>query len=121
MRAGTGAAGSAPRSNRADASVFRPNRRLVARTLVGRNQALSRAMRVVAPDTSDGAPPMTPATAMARSRSAMTSIVSSSVRSTPSRVVSRSLGAGAPHTDFRTRQPRQIEGVHADGPISSIT
>ena len=43
--------------------------------------------RLVAADTSDVAPPMTPATACARSRSAMTSMSSIELASTPSSVV----------------------------------
>ena len=54
----------------------------------GSNQALSRAMVVVAADTSLSPPPMTPASACARSRSAITSISASSVRFWPSSVVS---------------------------------
>ena len=63
-------------------------------------------------DTSVGAPPMTPAMATARSRSAMTSIVSSSVRVWPSSVVSVS-----PARARRTRisgpaELRDVERVH---------
>ena len=43
----TGALMSAPRSNLVDASVFSPNRLLVARTDAGSNHALSIAMCVV--------------------------------------------------------------------------
>ena len=78
---------SAPRSNRVDASVLRPRRLLVRRTDAGLKYALSNTTVPVLADTSDAAPPMTPATACALSRSAMTSISGSSVRATPSSVV----------------------------------
>jgi hypothetical protein len=83
----TGALTSAPRSNRADASVFNPSPLLVRRTEAGLKQALSNTTVRVDDDTSEAAPPMTPATAWARSRSAMTSISGSSFRSTPSSVL----------------------------------
>jgi hypothetical protein len=90
IRAHGGAAMSAPRSKRAEASVFRPSRRLAVRTMEGRNQALSSATVVVVAVTSDVAPPITPAMATGRSRSAITRVVSSSVRFCPSSVVSPS-------------------------------
>ena len=49
--------------------------------------ALSNATAFVAADTSEAAPPITPATACARSASAITSIPGSRVRSTPSSVL----------------------------------
>ena len=76
------------------------------------NQALSSAMRVVLADTSEPAPPMTPATATGRSRSAMTSIVSSSVRVAPSSVDDLLAGARTPHVDLRTGQLRDVKRVH---------
>ena len=84
-KAVTAALMSAPRSNRADASVFRPSRLLVRRTDTGWKQALSNTTVRVDEETSDAAPPMTPAIAWARSRSAMTSMSGSSFRSTPAR------------------------------------
>ncbi len=81
---------SAPRSKRDDASVLRPSRLLVRRTDAGLKYALSNTTVRVVGEISDALPPMTPATACARSRSAMTSISASSVRATPSSVVSRS-------------------------------
>ena len=91
----TGASGSAPRSNRYEASVDRPSRRLVRRTDFGRNQALSMAIVLVRSLTSEAAPPMTPAIPVARSASAMTSMSASSARSCPSSVRTRSPGFGS--------------------------
>ena len=76
----TGALMSAPRSKRDDASVFRPSRLLVRRTDAGLKYALSKATRRRRRRDFGAAPPMTPATACARSRSAMTSMSGSSVR-----------------------------------------
>ena len=56
----------------------------------GANHALSRSTRVVRSVTSVLAPPITPASPMARRGSAIISIVGSSARSWPSRVVKRS-------------------------------
>ena len=58
---------SAPRSKRVDASVLRPRRLLVRRTEAGLKYALSSAIVVVVSETSEAAPPMTPAIACARS------------------------------------------------------
>src|SRR5215831_4654123 len=77
---------SAPRSNLDDASVLRPSFLLVRRTEAGLKYALSKTIDLVVPDTSETRPPMTPAIAWARSRSAITSMSSSSFRSTPSSV-----------------------------------
>ena len=57
------------------------------RTDVALKYALSNTTRVVDADTSEAAPPITPAMACARSRSAITSMSGSSLRSTPSSVV----------------------------------
>ena len=62
----SGASTSAPRSNRYEASVDRPRRFDVRLTLAGWKYALSMAMVRVSADTSDPAPPITPATACAR-------------------------------------------------------
>ena len=56
----------------------------------GANHALSSSTRVVFSVTSVLAPPITPASPMARRGSAMTSIDVSSCRSSPSSVVNRS-------------------------------
>ncbi len=64
-RATTGALTSAPRSNRDEASVFSPSRLLVRRTDAGLKYALSNATTLVASETSERRPPMTPATACA--------------------------------------------------------
>ena len=116
----TGAPMSPPRSKRIDASVLRPSFLLVRRTDAGSKYALSIATRVVVADTSDARPPITPATATAWSRSAITSIDASSVRASPSRVVSRS-----PAFAMRTMSdpPASFAASNAciGWPISSIT
>ena len=84
--------GSAPRSKRYDASVLRPWRREVRRMPPGWNQADSRSTRVVPAEISESPPPITPASALPRSRSAMRRSSGSSARSLPSRVTSFSPG-----------------------------
>ena len=107
----TGALMSAPRSNRDEASVFRPSRLLVRRTDDGLKYALSNATIRVVVDTSAMPPPMTPATACARSRSAMTSMSASSARSTPSSVVIRSLALRPPHANLGAGELLEVERV----------
>ena len=57
---------SAPRSNRVEASVFRPSRLLVLLTDAGRKYALSSAIIVVCDEISESPPPITPPRALAR-------------------------------------------------------
>ena len=103
---------SAPRSKRAEASVFSSRRRLVARTDEGRNHALSSATCVVVDVTSDAAPPITPAIA----------IGPLPIGDDEHRLVQLPLhaierrqpfaGARAADADFRSGQARDVEGVH---------
>jgi hypothetical protein len=85
-------AGSIPRSNRYEASVLSPSARRVSRTWRGVKYATSRKRSVVDAVTSLSSPPITPATATARSASAITVMRGSSVRDTPSSVTSTSPG-----------------------------
>ena len=62
-----GRSGSTPRSKRMLASVLRPSALLVRRTDRAANVALSNTMVVVADETSESAPPITPATAAGQS------------------------------------------------------
>ena len=75
-------------------------------------RALEARPSVVAADTSDAAPPITPATACARSRSAMTSMSGSSVRSTPSSVVIVSPGLARRTRISAPARRAQVERVH---------
>ena len=81
----TGESQSAPRSKRMAASVKNPRRDRASRTRAGVKYALSSRMSVVAADTWEWAPPITPASAWGRVPSAMTSISSSSGHRVPSR------------------------------------
>ena len=67
--------GSAPRSKRWLASVWRPRPPAAARTAWGSKWALSSRIAVVAAVTSVASPPITPASATGRSASAITSMV----------------------------------------------
>ena len=102
---------SAPRSKRDEASVFRPSRLLVRRTDAGLKYALSNATILVAAETSAAAPPMTPATAWGRLRSAITSMSGSSLRSTPSRVRIVSPALRTADDNSRAGKPVEIERV----------
>ena len=103
---------SAPRSKRDEASVLRPRRLLVRRTDAGLKYALSNATVLVAADTSEDAPPITPATAWARVASAMTSMSGSSVRLAAVERRDRLAGARATDADLAPGQPGEIKGVH---------
>ena len=115
-----GSAGSTPRSNRVLASVFRPNVLLVRRTEVGLKQALSSTTDRVEADTSESAPPITPATATGAAASAITSISGVSARSWPSSVRIFSPGAAV-----RTRMAGPTSRVRSNAcigwPSSSST
>jgi hypothetical protein len=111
---------SAPRSNRVDASVFKPRRLLVRLTEAGLKYALSSAIVVVASVTSEAAPPITPAIACARSRSAITSMSGSSLRATLSSVVIVSPGrARRMRISGPARRPRSNACI--GWPISRFT
>ena len=110
--AATGSAGSAPRSKRMLASVLSPSFLLVRRTEAGLKYALSRTMVVVAFVTSVSAPPMTPATATARSASAMTSMSGESTRVLTIERLKRFAGPRGSHANVRAGQSREIERVH---------
>ena len=85
-----GASGSAPRSKRCEASVCIPSPLAVLRMLAGSQYAASSATTVVVSPTSLAAPPITPARARALLGPATTPASGPRVRSTPSRVMSRS-------------------------------
>ena len=110
----TGALMSAPRSKRDDASVFRPSRLLVRRTDAGLKYALSSTIAVVAADTSESAPPITPAIALrAIAVGDHQHVARRASRSTPSSVVSVSPGLRAPRGSATRRPSRvEVEGVH---------
>ncbi len=103
--------GSAPRSKRWEASVLRPWRREVRRMLPGANQADSSSTRVVPAEISESPPPITPASALPRSRSAMRRSSGSSVRSLPSRVTIFSPGRAVRTTISRAGHLVEVEGV----------
>ena len=103
---------SAPRSKRDDASVFRPSRLLVRRTDAGLKYALSNATVACAPDTSDAAPPMTPATACGAPRVGDHQHVGLEL---PLHAVERRRWSRRrPRARIRSspRERREVEGVH---------
>ncbi len=81
---------SAPRSKRCEASVCRPWRRALRRTLAGSNQAASMRTFLVSAVIMESQPPMTPARPCAREWSATTRSSASSIRSEPSSSLTRS-------------------------------
>ena len=102
---------SAPRSKRCEASVWSPWRLAVRRTVAGWNQADSTRTRRVPAEISESPPPITPARALPRSRSAMTRSSGSSSRSLPSRVVIRSPGRAVRTTISAPGHLVEVEGV----------
>ena len=79
--------GSAPRSNRIEASLRNPRRRDEVEMVCGSHQAISRTTLVVSPLISVDAPPMIPAMPIAASSpSAITPSEADKVRTTPSSV-----------------------------------
>jgi hypothetical protein len=107
-------------SKRARASVRRPSRLLVRRTSPASNEADSRNTRRVASDTSEVAPPITPASATAFSPSAITRSVSTSRRSSSSSVKSRSPSA-ARRTTIRSPARASRSNGCVGCPSSSMT
>ena len=118
--AGEPIAGSTPRSKRREASVASPSRWAPRRTRRGSNHAHSSRIDVVASVTSLSAPPMMPASATTRSRSAIASTSGSSVRGLPSSVVMVSPGR-ARRTRIAPPWSRARSNAWSGWPISSST
>ena len=101
-----------PRSKRMLASVFSPRALLVRRTDSALKCALSKTIVLVSFVTSESPPPMTPATATARSASAMTSISGDSSRCFPSSVSSDFARSGRPHANLAAAEASMVERMH---------
>jgi len=102
--------GSTPRSKRAEASLRSFSRRDVRRTDFISKAALSNRTVVVCSETSVSVPPITPASAIARSASAITSVSVSSCADVIERFEHLVL-ARAPYHDAIAGQAVIIEGV----------
>src|SRR6187200_1957185 len=98
---------SAPRSNRVDASVFKPRRLLVRLTEAGLKYALSSAIVLVASVTSEAAPPITRAIAVGDHEHVGVQLARDVVERRD-----RLTRPRTPDADLGPRQTPEIERVH---------